>query len=85
MPGNIACYTGLLAKTYGWTVEYILWDLPYSIGRQLQHFAFRSEGTVTVKREEMGPPVSNEDFDAVLWAGMPPEPPPAEQPPPDGI
>jgi len=52
MPARLASYVGAIAGLTGWTLEFILWELPLAAGLQFQHCALVQKGIVTVATDE---------------------------------
>jgi len=49
MPADVASTTFLLASKTGWSIEYILWEIPVSILRQFGHASMAMDG-VKIRR-----------------------------------
>ena len=62
----LATYAAMLARKSHWSLDYILWELPYAIGLQIEQVYLRCEGVWIVPVKPPAPPVTDDGLDALL-------------------
>ena len=62
----LASYLATLAKNTGWESHYILWELDYVAGLQLEHSYLRANDVWTIPVQPPKPPVTDDGIDDLL-------------------